>query len=328
MTRDGSRWRPAPLLGLLAVLALDPGAAQAQAVDCTALRDAIDAAGRPGGSGSYDAAMRQQRDEITHTRSYADEVGCGDGAFDDPDAAQCRGLARRIDLLQTALRRLEDQASGGDPTADDRRRALQEQFNAACSTEGDPPPATLPVDPDRPAVPAAATRSARVLCVRHCDGAYYPLAVDVPSDRLGDMDRICQAQCPAAESSAYAGDGGEDVSDATASDGTRYAALATAFQFRKGETKACACRAPHQTWAEALAGAEALLEPYEGDVTVTAALAASMARPVPPPQRTTPARLSSPVPRKAARKAALPPIAVPAPDSDVTRQFRRSDPTL
>ncbi len=343
MTRDDPSRRSAPLLALLAALVLGPSAAQAQSVDCQALRAEIDAAASSRDPGHFDVALRQQRDEIARTRAYADQSGCGDGFFDDPDSPQCRGLARRIGSLEAGLQRLQDQAARGDPAADEHRRVLQDSYAAECSADRaaiDSPSGTMPVDPDAAPTPEApaptlASKSPVVLCVRHCDGAYYPLAADVPSDHLGDMDRICQAQCPAAASSAYAGRDADDIAAATAADGTRYADLSTAFQFRKGPSGTCACRAPKQSWAEALAGAEALLEPHKGDVTVTPALAAAMARPVPSPAASTPVPKSAPAARKASRKPA-PPVVVTPPDAvqppdpnrDLMRQFRRSDPTL
>ena len=344
MTRDGSRRHAALFLGLLLGSQIVPfpvpGPALAQAVDCTAIRAEIDASGPS--AGAYDGALRQQRSEIARTRAYAEQSGCGDGFFDDPDSAQCRALARRVQTLQVGLQRLEDQSARGDTVADDRRRALLEEFNAECTAahaEGDPTEGTMPLDPDAPAPapPAPSPRSAAVLCVRHCDGAYYPLAVDVPASRLGDMDRICQAQCPAATASAYAGQGPEDVADAVASDGTRYADLAAAFQFRKGPSKTCACRAPNQSWSEALAGAEAMLEPHKGDVTVTPAVAAAMmARPTAPAAPVAAPTKPSPAARKATRRTATPPLTVPAPDPtasvdpgrDLTPEFRRGGPTL
>ena len=351
MNRDGPR-RPVPpfglpMLGMLAALALPAIPAAAQAIDCPALRAEIDAVGRPGDPGRYAGALSQQEGDIARTRAYADQSGCGDGLFDAPDAPECRALSRRVAALEDGLRRLQDQAArAGDAGVEDRRRALLETYNAACGSDRaalDAPTATLPVDPDAPPAgdtpeapaPAAAARSPIVLCVRHCDGAYYPLAADVPPDRMADMDRICQAQCPAATASAYAGRDADDVANAQSSDGQRYAELAAAFQFRKGPAATCACRAPNQSWAEALSGAEALLEARKGDVTVTPALAASMSRPAPARAATpVPARPAS-APRKAARKPANPaailgPAAPQPPDParDLTREFRRSEPTL
>ncbi|WP_237481730.1 DUF2865 domain-containing protein [Lichenibacterium dinghuense] len=339
MTRPGPRRLPASALALAAALSLLPRAATAQAVDCSALRAAIDAAGAPADPAEADAAMRRQRDEILRARDDANRTGCGDGFFDDPDSAPCRALARRIGLLQVGLQRMQDRAAARDDGGadDDRRRDLQARFDAQCTADpapaGDGPVEAVPVDPDAPAGPAAKPRASRVLCVRHCDGAFYPLAVDVASDRMADMDRICQAQCPAAEASAYAGGDG-DVAGATATDGSPYSALPAAFGYLKGPAKSCACRAPHQSWAEALAGAEALLQPHKGDVTVTAELAAAMARPTatvpkPVPSAAKPST-PAPPPSKRAKAKPVPLPAAPAPPAalDLTREFRGSDPTL
>ena len=221
----------------------------------------------------------------------------------------------------------------GIPAPTSAASSLEAQISSLCVADGEAPPVLvpvdpdMPVDPDAPAGPAAKQRSARVFCVRRCDGAFYPLAVDVLSDWMGDMDRICQAQCPASASAAYAGEGADDVADAVASDGSPYSALPGAFKFRHGSTPACACRAPHQSWADALAGADALLEPHEGDVTVTAALSAAMARPARSPGKATSAAPVSPgkVPRRTKAPVVVPP-ATPSPvlDRDLTREFRRS----
>lgn len=345
MTRPGPRRPSPPSLALVAALCLASGfvptAAAAETADCAALRAAIDAAPQAGDSAEADAALRRQRDEIVRTRDYANRTGCGDGFFDDPDSVPCRSLARRIGMLQVGLQRMQDRAArGGD--GDDRRRDLQARLDAECTADrsndrpddraeaGDAPVTTVPVDPDAPPGPAAKPRASRVLCVRHCDGAYYPLATDVASDRMADMDRICQAQCPSAESSAYAG-GDADVSAATATDGSTYSALPAAFSYLKGSVKACSCRAPHQSWAEALAGAEALLQPHKGDVTVTAELAAAMARPSAAPKPVPAAARPAPAtPAKRSKPKPAPPLTVPAPPPalDLTREFRGSDPTL
>ncbi len=341
MTRSGPR-RPSSLSTAIAAAVglascVGAGPAGAQAIDCSALRAAIDAAAGDADPSRADAAMSRQRDEILRARDSADRTGCGGGFFDDSDSAPCRSLARRIGLLQVGLQRMQDQAARGGGDADGRRRGLQARFDAQCSAAGtagtasastadrttdradagnpgDVPEAGAGVDPDAPPGPAAKPRAAQVLCVRHCDGAFYPLATDVASDRMADMDRICQAQCPSAASSAYASPaaagGTGDVSGATATDGSAYSALPAAFGYLKGPAKACSCRAPHQSWAEALAGAEALLQPHKGDVTVTAELSAAMARPAAP---SPPARIGAgqrqarAAPRQAKPKAAARP---------------------
>lgn len=327
---------PRRLHGLViaAVLSSTSAPAVAQGVDCRGLQDQLAALGRTGHVGRLDLALRQQRAELERDRAYADESGCGGALFDDVESDQCRSLTGRIDRLEAELQRLEAQAATPDPGAEDRRRALTEAYDRSCGGDAAADPTvTMPVDPDAPIqAPAEAPRRvAQVLCVRQCDGAYYPLATGVETDRMGDMDRICQAQCPAAESSAYSSRDGGDVAGATTADGAAYESLATAFKFRQGTAPGCSCRAPHQSWADALAGAEALLETHEGDITVTPRLAADMARPVQRiPAATKPPSDAKP-PRKAATSKAPVADAAPdagaAPDADLMRELRRSSPT-
>ena len=335
---------------LLACLSLsDP--ARAQGVDCSALKTRIDAAQQSGDTERVDLLIRQDRAELDRVRSYADDSGCGNGLFDDPDTPQCRTLARRVQQLQSELRRLQDPGSRPEPDADVRRRGLIEQFNAYCAGTGDEAadperrdvaPAVVPVDPDAPTeevAPAPKVRFAQVLCVRQCDGAYYPLAVDVASDQIDGMDKICKAQCPSAEASAFTSDRDEDVGKAVASDGATYAALPAAFKFRSKVVANCSCRGPHQSWAEALAQADSLLQPRKGDVTVTPDMVAAMTRPTVPPAATPVPGKSGPA-KKSARKVSTPPVRTPAapaggaeasapnPGEDLTRQFRQSAPLL
>ncbi len=325
--------------------------ARAQAVDCTALRSRIDSAQRSGDSESADLAIRRQRAELDRVQSYADDSGCSGGLFDDPDSLQCRSLALRVQRLQSELQRLQDPASRVATDADSRRRGLLEQFNAYCAGAGDEAadperqdvaPTPMPADPEaapEDAAPPPKARFAQVLCVRQCDGAYYPLAVDVAADQIDGMDKMCKAQCPSAEASAFTSGPDEDVGKAIAQDGKTYAALPTAFKFRLGVTASCTCRAPHQSWAEALAQADSLLQPRKGDVTVTPDMVAAMTRPtVPPPATPVPGK--SGIAGKSTRKLPTPPVQTPAassggaeastpnPGEDLTRQFRQSAPLL
>ncbi len=347
------------LLGLPAVTS-----AGAQNVDCAALRAEIDALRRPIDADRPEVAIRQQRLELQHDRDTMEDLGCNlPAGLDDPDQPQCRTMARRVQRLEDGLQRLESQATGAGPDDPDRRRSLTDQFNATCAVSGDETaarpdlsgpavlpgpedaPTMMPVDPDVPAGPPDASRSklSRVICVRQCDGAFYPLAVDVSPDHLDGLDQICKAQCPNAQASAYSLRADDDIGQAVAADGSTYQALPSAFAYQKATLPACSCRAANTSWAETLAQAETMLEPQKGDVTVTPALAASMARPVVKPPAAASAQAAASMLaqkpasiKKAARKKPTPTsTAADSPDAtianpgvDITRQFRRAAPTL
>ena len=94
----------------------------------------------------------------------------------------------------------------------------------------------------------------RTLCVRTCDGYYFPISYSTVPSKFADDERLCQRLCPAAEAVLYSHrNPGEDVNRAvSASTGRLYTELPTAFSYRKAYNEACSCRAPGQSWADAL----------------------------------------------------------------------------
>ena len=323
---------------LFAAIALAPGTSSAQAVDCAALRARIDAGGLAADAGQADLAMRQNRAELDRVRAYAQDSGCSGGSpFDDPDSPECHALLGREQQLRQTIDRLG--AEGQPGIGGEERRAAIEDYDASCTGSGPeaalpPADAVVPVDPDAPpaAAPAPPDRVVRVYCVRHCDGAFYPLAVDVPKDKVGGLDQLCQAQCPNAESSVFSDMGG-DVAKAVANDGSTYDALPTAFRFEKETSPTCSCRGPGRSWAETLAKAETMIEAQRGDVTVTPEVQARLETPLPPPDRkpgaAKPATARPAVKRAKAQPARSPSPAgadagQPNPGEELTRAFRRS----
>jgi hypothetical protein len=110
----------------------------------------------------------------------------------------------------------------------------------------------------------------RTICVRTCDGYYFPISYSVPASRFADDAQACQRMCPAAQVSLYAyHNPGEDVQQAVSTtDGQPYTSLPTAFQYRREFNSACSCRRAGQSWADAMkvGGADTTVE--QGDIVV------------------------------------------------------------
>jgi hypothetical protein len=121
----------------------------------------------------------------------------------------------------------------------------------------------------------------RTICVRTCDGYYFPVSFSVPSSRFADDAQTCQRMCPAAQVSLYAyHNPGEEVQQAVSTvDGRPYSELPTAFQYRREFNAACSCRAPGQSWAEAMkvGGVDTTVE--QGDIVVNEDRAKKMSLP-------------------------------------------------
>ena len=92
----------------------------------------------------------------------------------------------------------------------------------------------------------------RTLCVRTCDGYYFPISYATTSDHFAEDAQTCQATCPAAETVLMSTPTGADVNQATASNGALYTAMPNAFKYRTEFNAACGCRKPGQSWAQAL----------------------------------------------------------------------------
>ena len=110
----------------------------------------------------------------------------------------------------------------------------------------------------------------RTVCVRTCDGYYFPISFETTPDHFRQDEQTCQRMCPAADVQLYTyHNPGENVSQAVSLNGRFYTELPTAFQYRKALNPSCSCRRPGESWAEALEpnGTDTTLAP--GDVVIT-----------------------------------------------------------
>jgi len=110
----------------------------------------------------------------------------------------------------------------------------------------------------------------RTLCVRTCDGFYFPISYSTVPSKFADDERLCQRLCPATDVALYSyRNPGEDVARAVSTSGRLYTDLPAAFSYRKQYSPACSCRLPGQSWAEALKAGSSDDTVERGDVVVT-----------------------------------------------------------
>jgi hypothetical protein len=105
--------------------------------------------------------------------------------------------------------------------------------------------------PNSPETPQSGTY--RTVCVRTCDGYFFPISYSTVPSKFADDEKVCQAMCPASEVALYSHrNPGEDISQAVSSSGRNYSELPNAFAYRKAFNPSCSCKASSETWAEAL----------------------------------------------------------------------------
>jgi hypothetical protein len=119
-----------------------------------------------------------------------------------------------------------------------------------------------------------------MVCVRACDGSFFPVTYFGALSRADSLEEVCQMQCPNAKVELYSFPFGGTIDEAVSSTRQAYALLPNGHKFEQAYDSNCSCRRPGESWAEALAGAEARYGHGRQDILVTEETSARMSRPV------------------------------------------------
>jgi hypothetical protein len=247
-----------------------------------------------------DAIAKQQAD-LDRTVAQAHKAGCaGQGffAFFSALSPQCGPITSQIQQMRGNLDRMIsdlEQLKNGNTGQEGQRRALigqlaqnncGAQYTAAANSWGGPQGffdalfggGTI-VNPGGDGAPSGTYHT---VCVRACDGYYFPISYSTVPSRFSDDARSCQRLCPAAEAELYSfRNPGEDMEQAVAISGQAYTALPNAFRYRKEIVAGCSCRRPGQSWADALKNADDSSTLESGDIVVTDQNAKALSQPKP-----------------------------------------------
>jgi len=251
-----------------------------------------------------DAATKQQA-ELDRVTSQAKRMGCDSSGFFSlfsGQSAQCgpvnnqiQQMRANLDQITTSLERLRG-GGFGSPDRDNQRRSVltalaqnncgPQYVNAAPAPGGflnnlfgnnNPGPGA----PGADLGPQSGTY--RTVCVRSCDGFYFPISFATVPAKFPEDEKTCKALCPATDASLFSyRNPGEDINQAVSINGQPYSSSPNAFRYRQEFNPSCSCKAAGQTWSDALksiddkAAAEG-----QGDIIVTEESAKKMSRPPP-----------------------------------------------
>ncbi len=147
---------------------------------------------------------------------------------------------------------------------------------------------SLPAQPDLPEEMLSpptddgdqgARGGSQAICVRTCDGGFFPLGY---SRHHEGLEELCHALCPNAETSVYTRNPDSDIGTAASLDGAAYRDLANAFKFEKTFDPSCTCKAKGESWVQALTQSDAervLGQQRKGDIIVTPQQSLEMSKP-------------------------------------------------
>ena len=279
---------------------------------CPRLEAQLAAIDRGGGDPAKDEQIRRYQDaaskqqgELDRVTSQAKRMGCDSSGFFslfNGQSAQCgpvnnqiQQMRANLDQITTSLERLRG-GGFGSPDRDNQRRSVltalaqnncgPQYVNAAPAPGGflnnlfgnnNPGPGA----PGADLGPQSGTY--RTVCVRSCDGFYFPISFATVPAKFPEDEKTCKALCPATDASLFSyRNPGEDINQAVSINGQPYSSSPNAFRYRQEFNPSCSCKAAGQTWSDALksiddkAAAEG-----QGDIIVTEESAKKMSRPPP-----------------------------------------------
>jgi len=112
----------------------------------------------------------------------------------------------------------------------------------------------------------------RTVCVRTCDGYYFPISQRTSRRNLGADNARCKARCGGESRLFYgSGTGEPDIASMVDLTGRRYDAMNTAFAYRKALKPGCVCRPPPWSAAEHLRHFKYALEDAQNEMKQMAA---------------------------------------------------------
>lgn len=256
----------------------------------------------------YEDAINRQRFELDQTIVQSRRIGCDQGGgffvFGASRPPQCAQLDDQIRRMRANMDRMTSELGtmrgGNDMNRDLQRRQLISQLSQNnCGQQYRN--ASQPPRQQRGLLeslfgggwneesnwqgggmdlPGAGTY--RTMCVRTCDGYFFPVSYATVPARFGDDERTCKQLCPASEATLYVHrNPGEEIDQAVSVSGQPYTAHPNAFKYRQAFNSGCSCRAPGQSWADAL-GVDRDQTLQQGDIVVDERRAKQMsqARPV------------------------------------------------
>jgi Protein of unknown function (DUF2865) len=245
----------------------------------------------------YQDAAAKQQGELDRVRAQAKRMGCDNSGFFSlfsGQSAQCgpvnnqiQQMRSNLDQITASLEQLRGGGGfGGGAERDSQRRSV---LLALAQNNCGPQYAGMVQSPggflnnlfgnnnNNPSLPppsadlSAPSGTYRTVCVRTCDGGYFPISFATVPGRFADDEKTCKALCPATEATLFAyRNPGEDINQAVSNNGQPYTSLPNAFRYRTEFNPSCSCRAPGQSWSEALKSVDdkASAE-QQGDIIVT-----------------------------------------------------------
>ena len=253
-------------LALASVLAATASPVLAQSASCPGLIATLRTLERNGDFQAYEDGsdeLRAMQRSVQRLESRYVREGCNDDAkARRPLSRQCKELANDILAGRDELKGFERSMQTGTAIAEQREAVLQEIARFGCNANrratSNQPRNIFEQLFDSFEGDGVDTRedgyysdfgygygTVRTVCVRSCDGYFWPVSYStLPEFAYNDATQ-CQAQCPGAEVELYTySNPGEEPEQMVSLNGMPYSSTPTAFKYRTSYDASCTCKAP------------------------------------------------------------------------------------
>jgi hypothetical protein len=259
----------------------------------------------------YEEAAASQQNELNRQQVQSQRLNCQANAFfvlfQGGQNPQCGPLNSKIsqmrgnlDRINADLERLRGDSAA--PAREGQRRSILvalaqnncgAQYRAAVAAA--PPPqqrstnlfeALFGPGPGSILAPSAGGGfvgggdTYRTVCVRTCDGFFYPISFATNASRFGEDEMTCRKSCPAAEVMLFSHrNPGEDINQAVSTAGNQpYTSLPNAFKYRQAWDNSCSCRRAGESWAQTMKNVDDTTV-EQGDIVVNDQRARQLSQP-------------------------------------------------
>lgn len=244
--------RTCGLVGLALLLGVGVAApAQAQSAICYDLETRLANLqnGRSGSRSSqfrrYDQAAKKVRRQLTSTQRQARRAGCRTTGIRLFQKRQCANSTGRIRQLQRELQRLESLRARAGRTPRNSRRQQKELIVALarnrCGRQYENAAARYRSGGVIDGFEQPRMSTYRTVCVRSCDGYFFPISHSTTSRNFGKDEAVCRGKFPGSDVTLFYHPRGADnaMELARTIDGRAYTSMPYAFRYRETYDPAC-----------------------------------------------------------------------------------------
>lgn len=256
------------LVLMFSVFLGDISSAYAQAQNCSQLNTMIRSIERNRAYQNYQANAGNLRNLENQVRG-AESIWVRNGCQQANNAGQsisreCRSVAQTITSGRNAISRLAGQVVEGQQLAAQREQMYQNYARFSCGTNAsnaqparqslldqifgtNQPVQDGNVYTQEPLNQWSSSGTKRTVCVRTCDGFFWPISYSTTDDFVNRDSISCHEMCPGTEALlfSYNNPGGEPE-DMVSATGVPYRSQPYAFKFRETYDASCSCNAQQQ----------------------------------------------------------------------------------